>query len=139
MEIVDLTREAENLKERFLKIQERTDSLCDPLSPEDCLVSATADTSPPKWHLGHTSWFFAKFVLERFTSFELSPQFDYVFNSYYKGIGGHIPKQERGLVTRPGLVEIREWRMESCGRRTSSGYARCWPTPAKRGKRSSPG
>jgi ergothioneine biosynthesis protein EgtB len=118
MEIVDLAREAEALKERFLKIQERTDALSDPLSPEDCLVSATADTSPPKWHLGHTSWFFAKFILERYTSFELSPEFDYVFNSYYKGIGLHIPKSERALITRPGLTEIREWRMEIRDRMT---------------------
>jgi ergothioneine biosynthesis protein EgtB len=112
MDNLDLARELASLRERFLITQQRTDSLCDPLTLEDSILSVTADTSPPKWHLGHTSWFFAKFVLERYTGFEVSPEFDYVFNSYYKGVGPHIPKIERAVVARPGVTEIREWREE---------------------------
>ncbi|MFL5784180.1 MAG: ergothioneine biosynthesis protein EgtB [Bacteriovoracaceae bacterium] len=112
MDVLDLTRELASLKERFLQTQERTDELCRPLTPEDCLLSVTADTSPPKWHLGHTTWFFAKFVLERFTHYEVSPELDFVFNSYYKGVGVHIPKTERASIARPGVEEIREWREE---------------------------
>lgn len=112
MDIIDLNREIGSIKDRFLRTQERTDEICGALSPEDALLSVTDDTSPAKWHLGHTAWFFAKFVLERFTRFEVSPEFDYVFNSYYKGVGLHIPKTSRRSISRPALPEILEWRRE---------------------------
>lgn len=112
MEITELTREGEELRARFLNTQERTDEICSPLSSEDCLLSVTEDTSPPKWHLGHTTWFFAKFVLEKFTSFEVSPELDFVFNSYYKSLGPHIRKDARRSISRPGLEEIFDWRRD---------------------------
>ncbi len=112
MEIIGLTREVGELKERFIRSQEITDGLCDPLSPEDCALSVTEDTSPPKWHLGHTSWFYAQFLLEKFTTYEVTPEFGFMFNSYYKGIGDHIPKNSRRSISRPGVMEIREWRLE---------------------------
>jgi ergothioneine biosynthesis protein EgtB len=112
MDIIGLNREIEVLRTRFLSTQERTDQLTRSLSGEDALLSVTEDTSPPKWHLGHTSWFYAKFILEKISDFELSPEFDFVFNSYYKGIGEHIRKTSRTSVSRPGLDDIREWRAE---------------------------
>jgi ergothioneine biosynthesis protein EgtB len=116
MDIIELSREIENLKERFLSTQEKTDELTLALSAEDCLLSVTDETSPPKWHFGHTSWFFAKFILEKFAGHEVSPEFDFVFNSYYKGVGTHIKKTSRNSVSRPGLDEIREWRSDIRGR-----------------------
>lgn len=112
MDIVELSQETLDLRARFLSVQHKTEEIVQPLSGEDSLLSVTEDTSPPKWHLGHTSWFFAKFILEKFTPFELSPEFDFVFNSYYKTIGPHIRKTERSSFSRPGLEEIREWRAE---------------------------
>lgn len=112
MEVVEFSREIEMLKIDFLKNQETLDLLCHPLSIEDCLISVTEETSPAKWHLGHTSWFFAQFVLKRFANYEVSPELGFMLNSYYKGVGDHLPKNSRRSISRPGLVEIRDWRNE---------------------------
>ncbi len=112
MDILELSRGVAELKERFLRTQVGTDELCLPLSPEDCLLSVTEETSPPKWHLGHTTWFYARFILERFTSYEVTPEFHFVFNSYYKGVGPHIEKSSRRCISRPALAEVLEWRAD---------------------------
>ena len=51
---------------RFEGVRARTVALCDPLELEDYVVQPRAEVSPPKWHLGHTTWFFEKFILEPF-------------------------------------------------------------------------
>ena len=63
MDIIGIGFEIEDLRTRFLSTQERTDQLTLSLSSEDAILSVTEETSPPKWHLGHTTWFFAKFIL----------------------------------------------------------------------------
>src|SRR4051812_34026406 len=50
----------------YRTVRERTVSLTEPLSAEDCCVQSMPDASPIKWHLAHTTWFFETFVLERF-------------------------------------------------------------------------
>ncbi len=112
MDIVELSQGLRTLREKFFRTQEVTEKLCAPLSPEDAILSVTADTSPPKWHLGHTSWFYARFILGKFTDFEVTPEFEFIFNSYYKGLGPHIPKSVRSSVSRPALDEILSWRKE---------------------------
>ena len=87
-------------------------ALTQSLSDEDCCVQSMPDASPAKWHLAHTSWFFETFVLERF---ELNfkphhPAFRVLFNSYYNGIGNQHPRPRRGLITRPGLAEVEDYR-----------------------------
>jgi ergothioneine biosynthesis protein EgtB len=68
--------------------------------------------SPAKWHLAHTSWFFETFVLERvlpnYQAFH--PQFRMLFNSYYKTVGEQHPRPQRGLLTRPTLAEVLDYR-----------------------------
>ena len=93
-------------------IRQGTMVLADPLSDEDCCVQSMPDASPVKWHLAHTSWFFETFVLERF---ELNfkphhPAFRVLFNSYYHGIGNQHPRAGRGLITRPSLAEVEDYR-----------------------------
>ncbi|MFT6964416.1 MAG: hypothetical protein ACJAWV_004157, partial [Flammeovirgaceae bacterium] len=44
--------------ERYRKVRQQTETICQPLQPEDFVVQPMEDTSPPKWHLGHTTWFF---------------------------------------------------------------------------------
>jgi hypothetical protein len=68
------------------------------------------DVSPPKWHLAHTTWFFDRFLLRDAENGDYRPGFDRplfdrLFNSYYKGVGPHHPRHERGLITRPTLEE----------------------------------
>ncbi|MET1114947.1 MAG: ergothioneine biosynthesis protein EgtB [Comamonas sp.] len=89
-------------------------ALVAPLSPEDCCVQSMPDASPVKWHLAHTTWFFETFVLEPnepgFAPFH--PAFRVLFNSYYQGVGARHPRAERGLITRPALQQVFDYRTQ---------------------------
>jgi len=37
-------------------------------------------------------------------------RFDFLFNSYYEAVGARHPRGRRGLLTRPSLAEILQWR-----------------------------
>ena len=74
------------------------------------------DVSPPWWNLGHTTWFFAKNVLEPFgRDAEEDARLEYVLNSYYESLGPRIARDHRGLVTRPTNDEVYAFR--AVGRR----------------------
>ncbi len=102
------------LSHSYRAVRERTTALASPLSAEDCCVQSMPDASPTKWHLGHTSWFFETFVLERwergFAPFD--PAFRVLFNSYYNAVGDKHPRPQRGLLTRPGLDQVRAYRAD---------------------------
>ncbi len=69
------------------------------------------DASPAKWHLGHASWFFETFVLSADPGFRaFRPEYAYLFNSYYEALGARVARAARGLITRPSLGEIYEYR-----------------------------
>jgi ergothioneine biosynthesis protein EgtB len=97
---------------RYARIRGATRALAEPLSPEDCVAQSMPDASPVKWHLAHGSWFFETFVLMAhkpgYQPFD--PAFSILFNSYYNGIGPQHPRAERGLVTRPGLARVLDYR-----------------------------
>ena len=101
-----------SLSAQFSQVRARTDALVAPLSPEDCQVQSMSDASPIKWHLAHTSWFFETFILEPYADSysAFDPAFRVLFNSYYNGIGDKHPRPERGLVSRPTLNRVREYR-----------------------------
>jgi ergothioneine biosynthesis protein EgtB len=100
------------LLERFLAVRRRTLALAEPLSDEDCCAQSMPDASPVKWHMAHTTWFFETFVLERhergFSPFHAA--FRVLFNSYYNGVGDKYPRPQRGLLTRPSLQQVRDYR-----------------------------
>jgi ergothioneine biosynthesis protein EgtB len=98
--------------ERYLEVRARTLALAAPLSQADCQVQSMPETSPTKWHLAHVTWFFETFLLERFeTDFRpFNAAFRVLFNSYYHGVGEQHPRPQRGLITRPGLAEVRAYR-----------------------------
>ncbi|MFC5473870.1 ergothioneine biosynthesis protein EgtB [Paraherbaspirillum soli] len=97
----------------FPVVRERSMTLAQPLSDEDCCVQSMPDASPAKWHLAHTTWFFETFILERFEAdFQpFHPAFRVLFNSYYEGVGEQHPRAQRGLLTRPSLAEVRAYRL----------------------------
>ena len=105
---------AQALLARYQAVREQTLALTAPLSEADCQAQSMPDASPAKWHLAHTTWFFETFVLERveagFQPFD--PAFRVLFNSYYQGVGEAYPRHQRGLITRPGLAEVRAWRAQ---------------------------
>ncbi|THD05719.1 L-histidine N(alpha)-methyltransferase [Panacagrimonas perspica] len=97
---------------RFLAVRARTVQLIAHLSDEDMVVQSMPDASPTKWHLAHTTWFFERFILrERSPGYEpFDDRFDFLFNSYYEAVGARHPRPMRGLLTRPTLKQILEYR-----------------------------
>ena len=86
-------------------------TLCDSLSPEDHMIQGASFASPPKWHLGHTNWFFATFILEPLALAPTVPtSWKTLFNSYYNGLGQPHARAQRGILSRPALADILQWR-----------------------------
>jgi ergothioneine biosynthesis protein EgtB len=97
---------------RFGATRRLTEQLAMVLSAEDQTVQSMPDVSPTKWHRAHTSWFFETFLLVPYLAgYEVfDPAFGYLFNSYYVGVGDRYPRSDRGLVSRPGIIEIADYR-----------------------------
>ena len=102
----------ETLSERFRKVRATSLSLINDLQPEDTVVQSMPDVSPTKWHLAHVTWFFERFVLEphaaNYSRFD--EQYHYLFNSYYVTAGAMHARPKRGLLSRPTLAEILDYR-----------------------------
>src|SRR5215207_8927649 len=98
--------------ERYRSVRDLTEALAAPLSAEDQTVQSMPDVSPTKWHRAHVTWFFETFVLgphaDGYEPFH--PAYGYLFNSYYEAVGRRHPRPDRGLVTRPGVAEVGEYR-----------------------------
>jgi ergothioneine biosynthesis protein EgtB len=106
------TAPAGSLAEQFAAVRGVTGSLAAPLSDEDCTIQSMPDASPVKWHLAHTTWFFETFILTRMNAQRepFHPAFRVLFNSYYNAIGDKHPRPQRGLLSRPSLGEVLEYR-----------------------------
>jgi ergothioneine biosynthesis protein EgtB len=108
--------EQADLAARYPRIRGATEALAQGLSAEDCALQSMPDASPVKWHMAHTSWFFETFVLEgnpgRHAAHHepFHPAFRYLFNSYYNALGEQFARPQRGMLSRPGLEEIRRYR-----------------------------
>ena len=103
---------AKAIGEHYKNIRNQTETLCKPLKTEDYVVQPIVDVSPPKWHLGHTTWFFEYFVLKEFKKDyqEFNPDFPFVFNSYYESMGEKIFRAHRGNLSRPATEEVYQYR-----------------------------
>ena len=97
---------------RYKQVRKLTETICAPLQTEDYVVQPVVDVSPPKWHLGHTTWFWEEFVLkpndENYEQF--NPNYNYVFNSYYEAAGARVIRTDRGNLSRPSVAEIYKYR-----------------------------
>ena len=98
--------------ERFARVRALTLALAAPLGDADATVQSMPDASPAKWHLAHTTWFFETFVLRDhlpgYRAFD--DRFAYLFNSYYEAEGARHARDRRGLLTRPSLETIKDYR-----------------------------
>jgi ergothioneine biosynthesis protein EgtB len=96
----------------FIAIRKQTEEICKPLAVEDYVVQPIADVSPPKWHLGHTTWFFETMILvpyfQNYTVFDKN--YNYIFNSYYESIGARVIRTDRGNLSRPSVENIYNYR-----------------------------
>jgi ergothioneine biosynthesis protein EgtB len=101
-----------DLLDRWQQVRQHSVALSEPLSTEDCCAQSMPDASPIKWHLAHTTWFFETFILEKFEPnfAPFHPSFRVLFNSYYNGVGEKHPRPQRGLLTRPSLEEVLNYR-----------------------------
>ncbi len=97
---------------RYEEVRRRTEDLAAPLSPEDQTVQSMPDVSPTKWHRGHTTWFFETFVLplhdDGYQPYH--PAYGYLFNSYYEAVGARHARDRRGLISRPSVGEVADYR-----------------------------
>ena len=96
----------------YKQIRAHSEEICRPLQTEDYVVQPVVDVSPPKWHLGHTTWFFETFILCPYLKgYEIyNPDYNYVFNSYYETIGNRVIRTDRGNLSRPGVAEVYQYR-----------------------------
>ena len=100
------------LAARLFATRALTLDLAAPLSDADATIQPHPDASPAKWHLAHTTWFFETFVLrDHVPGYALHDErFPFLFNSYYEGEGDRHARPRRGMISRPSLDEIRDWR-----------------------------
>ena len=98
--------------ERLAATRKLTLDLAAPLSDADATIQPHPDASPAKWHLAHTTWFFETFILrDHVPGYQLhEDRWAYLFNSYYEGEGDRHARPRRGMLSRPSLEEVREWR-----------------------------
>ncbi len=97
---------------RFQAVRAMTAALAGRLTAEDQMVQSSAEASPVKWHLAHSSWFFETFVLREFVPGyrPFDPEYLWLFNSYYKSLGGHPEKKLRASFSRPSLERVLAYR-----------------------------
>ncbi|MEO8618029.1 MAG: ergothioneine biosynthesis protein EgtB [Sphingomicrobium sp.] len=100
------------LAARYRATRSLTLDLAAPLSDADATIQPHPDASPAKWHLAHTTWFFETFVLrDHVPGYSLhDDRYAFLFNSYYNGEGERHARPRRGMISRPSLDEILEWR-----------------------------
>ena len=95
----------------FRQVRQRTLALCAGLGAEDMQLQSMSDASPTKWHLAHTTWFFEQFVLACDPAWKSHDSaWNYLFNSYYQTVGPMHARSQRGLLSRPSLDEVRDYR-----------------------------
>lgn len=101
----------EALLARYREVRRASLAMCAPLEPEDYQVQPAEEVSPPKWNLGHTSWFFWRFLLRpRGLSLPVDREYAFLLNSYYHRAGLRNLRGRRGLATRPTVRDIYRYR-----------------------------
>jgi ergothioneine biosynthesis protein EgtB len=101
-----------NLLDKYRAVRAASEAICRPLEKEDYVVQPVVDVSPPKWHLGHITWFWEAFILiPHQPGYQpCNPDYNYVFNSYYETIGARVVRTDRGNLSRPSVDEVYAYR-----------------------------
>lgn len=102
----------QTLTDQYFRVRAHSETICQGLETEDYVVQPIVDVSPPKWHLGHTTWFWETFVLipnaPNYRPFH--DDFSYVFNSYYETVGKRVLRTDRGNLSRPTVEGVYMYR-----------------------------
>src|SRR5712671_7037639 len=101
----------QSITDLYKSVRERTLEIVSPLEIEDYVIQTAEFMSPPRWHIGHTSWFFET-VLQKYQPGYQTYREDFLFffNSYYEGFGPRIERPKRGTRSRPTVAETRKYR-----------------------------
>lgn len=104
--------DGDSLAVSYTRIRQATETLCQSLEVEDYQIQTMPDVSPVKWHIAHVSWFFETFLLRPYLAEYrvFHPQFAHLFNSYYETVGSFHPRPQRGLLNRPTLKQVYDYR-----------------------------
>jgi ergothioneine biosynthesis protein EgtB len=95
----------------YREVRRATEALCAGLAVEDYVAQSMPDCSPLKWHLAHTTWFFETFVLAARPGYKpFDARYAFLFNSYYDAVGARWDRPARGLLTRPTVDEVMQYR-----------------------------
>ena len=100
------------LLDMYKKVRQESIDMVRPLNTEDYVPQAAMFASPPKWNLGHTSWFFEELILSAYLKEyqPFHPKYSYLFNSYYNTVGERVLRHDRGNLSRPTVDEVIEYR-----------------------------
>jgi ergothioneine biosynthesis protein EgtB len=102
---------ARAIKALYQTVRARTMQIVAPLEIEDYVIQTADFMSPPRWHIGHTSWFFETLLQKYKPGYQIySPDFLFYFNSYYEGFGARIERPKRGTRSRPTVKETVAYR-----------------------------
>jgi len=97
--------------ELYQLVRARTLEIVAPLEIEDYVIQTAEFMSPPRWHIGHTSWFFETVLQKYQPGYKVySDEFLFYFNSYYEGFGARIERPKRGTRSRPTVAETKKYR-----------------------------
>src|SRR5438445_13518222 len=95
----------------YQSVRARTLEIVAPLEIEDYVIQTAEFMSPPRWHIGHTSWFFETVLQKYLPGYKTySDEFLFYFNSYYEGFGPRIERPTAGTRSRPTVGETKNYR-----------------------------
>jgi ergothioneine biosynthesis protein EgtB len=108
---VPVKKTANSMMQLYQTVRGRTLEIVAPLEIEDYVIQTAEFMSPPRWHIGHTSWFFETVLQKYQPGYKIySEEFLFYFNSYYEGFGARIERPKRGRRSRPTVAETKAYR-----------------------------
>jgi len=107
-----MTASVNKLINDFVAVRHRSVQICASLETEDYCPQPNPEVSPPKWHLGHTTWFFENLILNDFIDnyTAVEEQYFFIFNSYYETFGDRLNKDSRSVLSRPTVRQVMGYR-----------------------------
>src|SRR5260370_900747 len=103
--------EQRSVADLYQTVRARTLEIVAPLEVEDYVIQTAEFMSPPRWHVGHTSWFFEMVLQSYQPGYKVySDEFLFYFNSYYEGFGPRMERAKRGTRSRPTVRETLAYR-----------------------------